>query len=36
MNESLAENLIAAARRHPERPALRLDGTVLSLSLIHI
>ena len=30
MNESLAENLIAAARRHPERPALRLDGTVIS------
>jgi long-chain acyl-CoA synthetase len=30
MNESLAENLIAAARRHPERPALRLDGTAIS------
>jgi long-chain acyl-CoA synthetase len=30
MNESLAENLIAAARRHPERPALRLDRTVIT------
>jgi long-chain acyl-CoA synthetase len=27
MNESLADNLIAAARRHPDRPALRLDET---------
>src|SRR5262249_4308802 len=27
MNESLADNLIAAARRHPERPALLLDGS---------
>jgi long-chain acyl-CoA synthetase len=30
MNESLADNLIAAARRHPERPALRLDETVIT------
>ena len=30
MNESLAENLIAAARRHPERSALRLNGTAIS------
>ena len=30
MNESLAENLIAAARRHPERPALCLDDTAIS------
>jgi len=30
MNESLAENLIAAARRHPERPALRLDDTAIT------
>ncbi|HZW76040.1 MAG TPA: AMP-binding protein, partial [Caldimonas sp.] len=30
MNESLAENLIAAARRHPERPALRLDDTAVT------
>ncbi len=30
MNESLADNLIAAARRHPERPALRLDGTAIT------
>jgi long-chain acyl-CoA synthetase len=30
MNESLAYNLIAAARRHPERPALRLEGTVIT------
>ena len=30
MNESLADNLIAAARRGPERPALRLDGTAIT------
>ena len=30
MNESLANNLIAAAQRGPERPALRLDGTVVT------
>jgi long-chain acyl-CoA synthetase len=30
MNESLADNLIVAARRVPERPALRLDGSVLT------
>ena len=30
MNESLAENLIAAARRHPQRPALRLDDAAVS------
>jgi long-chain acyl-CoA synthetase len=28
MNESLAYNLIAAVKRHPDRPALRLDETV--------
>jgi long-chain acyl-CoA synthetase len=30
MTESLAYNLIAAARRAPERPALRLDGSVMT------
>src|ERR1700709_180627 len=30
MNESLATNLIAAARRAPERPALRLDDTTIT------
>jgi long-chain acyl-CoA synthetase len=30
MTESLAYNLIATGRRHAERPALRLDGTVLT------
>jgi long-chain acyl-CoA synthetase len=30
MNESLADNLITAARRHPDRPALRLDGTAIT------
>jgi long-chain acyl-CoA synthetase len=30
MNESLAYNLLAAARLHPERPALRVDGAVIS------
>jgi len=30
MTESLAYNLIATAERHPERPALRLDDTVIT------
>jgi long-chain acyl-CoA synthetase len=30
MSESLAYNLIATAERHPERPALRLDDTVIT------
>jgi long-chain acyl-CoA synthetase len=30
MNESLAYNLIAATRRAPDRPALRLDETVIT------
>ena len=30
MTESLAYNLIATAGRHPERPALRLDGILLT------
>src|ERR1700693_917614 len=30
MNESLATNLIGAARRAPERPALRLDETTIT------
>jgi long-chain acyl-CoA synthetase len=29
-NESLAYNLLASARRHPDRPALRLDRTSIS------
>jgi long-chain acyl-CoA synthetase len=35
MNESLADNLIAAARRHPERPALRLGGTAITYAELY-
>jgi long-chain acyl-CoA synthetase len=30
MTENLADNLISTAERHPERPALRLDRTVIT------
>jgi long-chain acyl-CoA synthetase len=36
MNESLADNLSAAARRHPARPALRLDGTAITYAELDV